>query len=100
MATISKQELVRLQKKYQTDARIGEEFGITRQAVHQLRKKYEIESVRRDMDERNENIVAMQNNGKKITEIAKKYDLSIPTIYRIIHKVESKASKKKSKKSK
>lgn len=44
MAKISKAELIRLQKKLKTDARIGEEFGITRQAIHQLRKKYGIKS--------------------------------------------------------
>lgn len=100
MAKISKQELIKLQKKYVTDARIGEEFGISRQAVHQLRVKFEIESSRKNNDERNENILTMFNNGQNTTIIAKKYSLSIPTIYRIIHKEESKFSKKKVKKSK
>ena len=38
MARISKAQLLKLQKKFKTDAAIGEQFGITRQAVHQLRK--------------------------------------------------------------
>ena len=45
MARITKSQLVTLQKKLKRDAAIGAEFGITRQAVHQLRKKYGIVSV-------------------------------------------------------
>lgn len=39
MSKISKQELIKLQITLVTDEAIGEKFGITRQAVHQMRKK-------------------------------------------------------------
>ena len=96
MARISKSELVKLQKKLQTDAAIGAEFGITRQAVHQLRKKYGIESVIAKNDERNEKIIGMYKAGKSGTAIAEKFDLSVSQTYRIINAVgKKKAAKKK-----
>ena len=98
MARINKTELARLQKKMKTDAAIGAQFGITRQAVHQLRKKYGIESVIAKNDERNQKIVGMYKAGKSGTAIASKFDLSVSQTYRIINEV--KKSKKKSKKKK
>jgi DNA invertase Pin-like site-specific DNA recombinase len=77
MARISKAQLLKLQKKYKTDAAIGEQFGITRQAVHQLRKKYGIESSLAKNPERNAEIVRLYDNGTSGTALAKKYKLSI-----------------------
>jgi len=37
MSKITKQELIKLQKSLVTDEAIGEKFGITRQAIHQMR---------------------------------------------------------------
>ena len=96
MAKISKQELLRLQKKFKTDARIGQEFGITRQAVHQLRKKYEIESRTATNPDRNKEIVDMRDSGQSVEAIAKKFKLSIPQTYRILK--ESAGSPRSSKK--
>jgi hypothetical protein len=85
MARISKAQLIKLQKKLTTDAAIGEQFGITRQAVHQLRKKYGIDSSLADNPERNAEIVAMYKGGASGTALAKKYKLSISQTYRIIN---------------
>jgi MinD-like ATPase involved in chromosome partitioning or flagellar assembly len=93
MARISKTQLIKLQKKLQTDAAIGEQFGITRQAVHQLRKKYGIDSSLADNPQRNAEIVNMYQGGASGTALAKKYKLSISQTYRIINE-----SKKKTKK--
>ena len=95
MARISKSELVRLQKKFHTDARIGEEFGITRQAVHQLRKKYAIDSRTAGNPERNKEMVTMRNAGKSVEAIAKKFKLSIPQTYRILKETTPKKAAKK-----
>ena len=95
MARISKTELARLQKKYHTDARIGEEFGITRQAVHQLRKKYGIDSRTAGNPDRNKEMVAMRNAGKSVEAIAKKFKLSIPQTYRILKETSPKKAAKK-----
>lgn len=101
MARISKAELVRLQKKFKTDARIGEEFGITRQAVHQLRKKYSIDSRTASNPDRNKEMVEMRESGQSVEAIAKKYKLSIPQTYRILKEtVAGKTTKKKAAKKK
>ena len=96
MARITKAQLIKLQKKLKTDAKIGEQFGISRQAVHQLRKKYGIESVIAKNVERNQKIVKAYNSGVSGTALAKKFKLSISQTYRIIN--EAKKGKKKAKK--
>jgi Mor family transcriptional regulator len=98
MARISKAQLIKLQKKMKTDAAIGEQFDITRQAVHQLRKKYGIESSIADNPIRNSKIVKMYQGGTSGTALAKKFNLSVSQTYRVIN--ESKAGKKKGKKRK
>jgi DNA invertase Pin-like site-specific DNA recombinase len=98
MARISKAQLIKLQKKMKTDAAIGEQFGITRQAVHQLRKKYGIDSSIADNPIRNSKIVKMYQGGTSGTALAKKFDLSVSQTYRVIN--ESKAGQKKGKKRK
>ncbi len=96
MARITKPELIRLQKKFKTDARIGEEFGITRQAVHQLRKKYGIDSRTAANPDRNREMVEMREAGQSVEAIAKKYKLSIPQTYRILKEtLAGKSTKKK-----
>src|SRR5690554_2318189 len=99
MARISKTELIRLQKKFKTDARIGEEFGITRQAVHQLRKKYGIASRTAGNPERNKEMVAMRESGHSVEAIAKKFKLSIPQTYRIVKETAALTAKARKKKS-
>ena len=95
MARISKTQLIKLQKKLQTDAAIGEQFGITRQAVHQLRKKYGIDSSLADNPQRNAEIVAMYEGGASGTALAKKYKLSISQTYRIINESKKKVKRVK-----
>ncbi|NLD94576.1 MAG: helix-turn-helix domain-containing protein [Fibrobacter sp.] len=99
MARISKAELIKLQKKFGTDAKIGEEFGITRQAVHQLRKKYGIDSRTSSNPDRNKDMVDMRDSGHSVEAIAKKVKLSVPQTYRILKEtVGEKTAKKKTKK--
>ena len=85
MPRISKTELIKLQKKLVTDADIGEKFGITRQAVHQMRKAYGIPSSISDNPERNSKIIALYKKGTSGTAIAKKFGLSISQAYRVIN---------------
>ncbi len=84
MAKISKTELIALQKKFKTDEAIGERFGITRQAVHQLRNKYGIESVIAKNDERNSKILKAYKTGNTGMSLAKKFGLSVSQTYRIL----------------
>jgi len=101
MSFASKSELVKLQKTLGTDEAIAKHFKVTRQAVHQLRKKYEIPSLIAKNPERNEKIIALYNSGKTGTEIAEKMEISISQAYRIITLAGGKkADKKKASKKK
>jgi hypothetical protein len=96
MARISKVELIKLQKKLKTDAAIGDRFGITRQAIHQLRNKYGIDSMIAKNDERNAKIIKTYKAGVTGTALSGKFDLSVSQTYRIIN--EAQKSKKKKRK--
>jgi DNA invertase Pin-like site-specific DNA recombinase len=98
MAKISKAQLEKLQKKYKTDDAIGKLFGITRQAVHQLRTKFGIPPVADKHKERDEEILKAYNAGASGTALAKKYDLSISQTYRIINESKGAPAKKPAKK--
>jgi DNA-directed RNA polymerase specialized sigma subunit len=93
MAKLTKPQLIALQKKLGTDQAIGDKVGVTRQAIHQLRNKYGIDSLIAKNAERNKKIVVLYKTGKTGTDIAKKFDLSVSQTYRII----SLAGKKKKK---
>jgi Mor family transcriptional regulator len=94
MAHYTKSELIKLQKQLGTDQAIGEKFGITRQAVHQMRRKYGIDSRYADNPERNAKIIAAYKKGVTGTVLARKYELSISQTYRIV-KSAGKTKKKK-----
>ncbi len=89
-ARISKTELIKLQKTLKTDDAIGQKFGITRQAVHQMRKKYGIPSNLAKNDQRNAKILSQYKNGATGMAIAKKFDLSVSQTYRILETLKSK----------
>lgn len=82
---ISKSQLQKLQKKYRTDESIGQLFGISRQAVHYLRKKYGISPVDNKNEKRNRELMEEYNSGVSGTKLARKYKLSVTQTYRIIH---------------
>ena len=95
MARISKGQLEKLQKKYKTDEAIGKLFGISRQAVHQLRNKYGIDPVSDKHGERNEEINRQYGQGMSGIKLAKKFRLSISQAYRIINLRKGKKGKKR-----
>jgi DNA invertase Pin-like site-specific DNA recombinase len=90
MARISKSQLEKLQKKYQTDDAIGKLFGITRQAVHQLRNKYGIAPIEEKHSDRNHDIIRSYSQGMAGTKLARKFKLSISQTYRIINEAAGK----------
>lgn len=100
MPFASKAELVKLQKTLGTDEAIAKKFKVTRQAVHQLRNKYEIPSLIAKNPERNAKIVALYKAGKTGTEIAEKMELSVSQAYRIITLASGKKVDKRKKSSK
>jgi DNA invertase Pin-like site-specific DNA recombinase len=94
MARISKGQLEKLQKKYKTDEAIGTLYGISRQAVHQLRDKYGIAPVSDKHRERNEEVRRLYGQGTSGIKCAKKTRLSISQTYRIINLPKSKKGKR------
>ncbi|MCL2220280.1 MAG: hypothetical protein FWC23_09100 [Chitinispirillia bacterium] len=91
MPKISKAQFVKLQKAHKTDAAIGEALGVTRQAVHQLRKKLGIASSVADTSNRNAAIGEAYAAGMSGTAIAKKFGLSISQAYRVINAAKDKS---------
>jgi len=85
MATLTKNDILAMRKKgYLTDSAIASQAGITRQAIHQLRKKYGLAKVKDRLKDRDREILAMYNSGCLADEIAKARDISISQVYRII----------------
>jgi len=87
MAIVGKNELVQLQKKLKTDEAIAKKFGVTRQAIHQLRNKYGIASRWSLNKERDKKIVGLFKAGKKGADIAEKFGLSVSQTYRIFSSI-------------
>ncbi len=84
MAQITKAQLIKLQKKLKSDSAIGAQYGISRQAIHQLRKKYGIPSLKAKNADRNEKVVKAKESGMSGAAIAKKFGISISQVYRIL----------------
>lgn len=85
MAVVSKESLRKFVKNGKTDAEIGSRYGVTRQAIHQLRKKHGIVSRVAKNAERNEKIVKDYRNGIPVRKIMKKCGLSMSQTYRVIN---------------
>jgi Mor family transcriptional regulator len=98
MKRISKPQLIKLQTKYKTDDAIAGLFGITRQAIHQLRNKYGIAPLKDKHAERNEEIAKTYKAGMPGTKLAKKFKLSVSQAYRIIREGKPKSGKAKRRK--
>lgn len=84
MARVGKNQLIQLQKKYKTDQAIAKLYGMTRQGIHRLRKKYGISLVAEKHKERNQNIITSYKEGMSVINLSKKYSLSITQTYRIV----------------
>ena len=83
---LTRARLVKYVEKGLNDTQIGSAFGSTRQAVHQLRKKWNINSNRAKNPSRNKEIRQLYKtryyNGMMLAEL---YGLSISQTYRIIN---------------
>jgi len=84
MARIGKKQLISLQKKYKTDEAIAKLYGLSRQAIHQLRKKYNIVTISDKHHERNNQILTLYNSGVSVIKLSKKFNLSTTHVYRLI----------------
>lgn len=90
MARVSKADLIRLQKTLKTDGAIGAKYGISRQAVHQLRQKYGLDYNRKKHVERNTRILAQFKKAVTGSKIAANTGLSVSQVYRILAQLKKK----------
>lgn len=81
---ISRDQFVRLQKRYHTDQAIARLFGITRQAVHQLRNRYALDPVMDRHRRRNDDIARLYREGLSGERIARRYRISVSQVFRIL----------------
>ncbi|ERP31214.1 helix-turn-helix domain-containing protein [Chitinivibrio alkaliphilus] len=84
MNRIGREQLLSLQKKYHTDAAIAEFYGVTRQAIYKLRKKYGIPAYERSFAGRNTHIRLLYRQGLSVEKIARRYRVSQSSVYRIL----------------
>ena len=76
--------LLALQKRWRTDAAIGQQNGVTRQAVHQWRERLGVPALMEKHDRRNAEICKAYQAGHKVPELVKKWRVSVSQVYRII----------------
>lgn len=85
MIRIGKEQLLRLQDKYHTDQAIANIYGVSRQVIYKLRKKYGI-GVSQDRNKnRNMQIRHLFYGGLKAEKLAVRFGLSVSRIYEIVH---------------
>jgi hypothetical protein len=84
LSDLTIEEFSALQNKMKTDHAIGDLFGLTRQAVHQMRKKLNVESSIANNPDRDRLIKADFNSGISAADLTRKYDISISQVYRIL----------------
>ncbi len=79
----SRKAIITLQKKFITDREIGKFLGITKQAVHQMRKKCGVPALKNKYFHRNYMIREDRKSGVPISCLVFKYHLSKPHLIRI-----------------
>ena len=79
------EKVKQMQQTHGTDARIGQHFGITRQAVYHFRKKHGIPFNKDKNLARDTKIRKKYEAGVPGTRIASEFKLSISQTYRIIN---------------
>jgi len=81
---ISRDQLLKLQKRYHTDQQIARLFGISRQAVHQIRSGYGIEPVADRHARRNAEIARAYRAGVSGARLARRHRMSVSQVYRVL----------------
>jgi hypothetical protein len=84
MARISRDQLLKLQRRYRTDEAIAKLYGISRQAVFKLRKRYGIAPVTGRQAGRDSEIARRYLSGQSTARISRRFRLSTVHIYRIL----------------
>jgi len=91
---VTKGQLFKLQKTHKTDTRIAEALGVSRQSVHQLRKRLGVGAVSHEKPSRDAEIAEAYIAGETGIAIAKRFGMSISQTYRIINAANGKAKRR------
>jgi len=79
-----KRALLALQRRWLTDRAIGQQNGVTRQAVHQWRERLGIPALLEKHDKRDAAIYDQYVKGRKIPDLTKLFKISVSQVYRVI----------------
>jgi hypothetical protein len=93
MSPISKNELLRLQKKYGNDVEVGKKLGVTRQRIYHIRTKYGIPSTRADHSKRDDKLFAMREKGATFQVLSDKFGIARSNAYYIWRKHQEREEK-------
>ena len=88
MARVGKEQLIKLQMRFKTDAAIARLYGLSRQAIAQQRKRFGISASSTKYISRNSEIKELSEKGISAQKLAVKFRLSKMQIYRILKKFE------------
>jgi len=78
-------QLKKLQDKFGTDHAIAMQYSVSRQAIHQMRNKFGIDTNNKKL-RRNVKIKKDWIKGFTADRLVKKYKISLTMIYRILNK--------------
>jgi Zn-dependent peptidase ImmA (M78 family) len=87
VANIGREEMMDLVKVFKTDQGIADQYGVTRQAINLRRKQLKVLSSRANNPDRNRKMLDMSNNGTKVADISKAFNVSISHTYRILNSI-------------
>ena len=94
LSKLSRNDFLTLRKTFKSDVRLAKRLDCSRQHVARLRKKFGVPNTRGKIQERNEKILMSYKSRVSGIDIAKKFHLSIPQIYKIIRDMEKKNAKR------
>ena len=80
----SKKIILKLQREFVTDVKIGKHLGVTRQAIQLVRKRFGVPAVIPNNRARNKEIHRLFKKGESVKDIADGFDLSVPQTYRLV----------------
>jgi hypothetical protein len=92
-AKVTNTQLSRLQKTHKTDRRTSGKSGVSRQAVHQLRKKSGGRPASTERKDRDAAIVAAYIAGETGSAIAERFGVSSSQAYRVINAANGKSKR-------
>jgi len=83
LSSMSREQLLLIFKNY-NDCEVAKQFGVTRQSVYYIRKKFNIPSSRQHIQSRNKKVLELYKKDVKCCKIASIVGISLSYVYKII----------------